>query len=108
MREGSRSTQQFSLNARGPRRVTSAKAIYQQLGAAAYNLVMETREPNAARRKGNRPRIRRIVELATAAALIAMALYFPTTNTGRAYLLVLVVLFFAGCLLLSKWPSRDI
>ncbi len=67
---------------------------------------METRESNAVRPIGNRTRFRRLVELVTAVALIAVAVYFPSTNTGRAYLLAVAVVFFAGCYLLSKWLSR--
>ena len=48
------------------------------------------------------------MELVAGAALLGVALYFPTTNTGRVYLGALVVVFFVCLLLFRKWPPSDL
>jgi uncharacterized membrane protein YqjE len=48
---------------------------------------------------------RRILEIITAITLLGVALYWPSTNTGRLYLVALVVVLFVGLSLLRKWPS---
>jgi len=61
-------------------------------------------EPKSAGKSLSKRVARRIVELLTAAALIIVAVW--PTKIGHLWLLVLVVsVFFAGLLLLSKWPS---
>ncbi len=50
---------------------------------------------------------RRIVELVTAALLVAVSLYFPTTNWGRASLVGLVIALFVGLIVLSRWHSTS-
>ena len=48
---------------------------------------------------------RRVLEALTAAALLAVALYWPSTTTGRLYLVILVAVLLVGLSLLRKWPS---
>jgi hypothetical protein len=48
---------------------------------------------------------RRTLEIVTAIALLVVAVYWPSTNEGHAYLIGSVVILFVGLQLLSKWPS---
>jgi hypothetical protein len=48
---------------------------------------------------------RRVLEIITAIALVLAALYWPSTNAGRLYLVALVVVLFVGVSLFRKWPS---
>jgi hypothetical protein len=44
-------------------------------------------------------------ELITAAALLLVILYWPTTNTGRLILIAAAVVWFVDLRFLFKWPS---
>ena len=48
---------------------------------------------------------RRILELVTAAAFLAVILYWPTTNPGRLIFIAVAVIWFVGLKFLFKWPS---
>ena len=49
--------------------------------------------------------VRRLVEVAAAAAFLAALVYWPSTSFGRVGLVAIAAVLFIGLWLLSKWPS---
>jgi hypothetical protein len=66
---------------------------------------MADQNPTSTGRSPKQRIARRVLEIITAAAFLVAVLYWPTTNTGRVYLVMAAVVFFVGLKVLFKWPS---